>query len=435
MSKDPYACLSRKNGKYYVIVYYYVDGMRKSKSHPTGIPVDAPNKRKFKQQERDAQSLKDKILCDFMSTGNPAEEQFPDTAKAWLARLDGTKAQSTLASYAYIVQDICLYFGKIKPIKTVDMTSVDVEDYLAWERRRRQPGYDGQYAVRPMHSDGAGVENTVKHRATAVRSILQSAKRAGLVDRNVASTRDSDIELPKAQQHTFDVLSQDEAVQMVKALGREETWLQVAVLLGLVCGLRRSEVVGLKERDIDLQKNTLTIRHAVTQQTQNGKNVVSVKPRTKNNTSRTLKISSELRPYIELLRKENQKYEREFGKSYDQTWQGYIMRYPDGKLVTPNALTNRYNRFLREHGIKKIRFHDLRHSCASIMVANGESLQTIQEVLGHTQLTTTIMYTHQYGYEKDNAVTLMSSCILGKKAESEGKEQIDGKTDGKVSEL
>lgn len=434
MSKDPYACLTRKNGKYYVIIYYYVDGKRKSKSRPTGIPADAPNQRKAKQQEREALAVKDQLLGEFLAADDLSEELFTATAKTWLERQEGQKSQSTLASYANIVRDICIYFGEVKPIKTMDMTSVDVEDYLAWERRRRQPGYSGQYAVRPMRPDGSGIENTVKHRATAVRSILQGAKRAGLVDRNVASTRDSDVELPKVHTHTFDVLSQDEAVAMVQALQEEESWFRVAVLLGLICGLRRSEVIGLKTSDIDLTRNTMAIQHAVTQQTRGGKNTVTIKPRTKNNTSRTLAITPELSPYIETLLKDNQKYEREFGREYDQTWRGHIMRYPDGRLVTPNALTNRYNRFLRERGFKKIRFHDLRHSCASIMVANGESLQTIQEVLGHTQLTTTIMYTHQYGYEKDKAVNLMSSCILGKMSNPEGKEQIDGKADGNSQE-
>lgn len=217
--------------------------------------------------------------------------------------------------------------------------------------------------------------------------------------------------------------SQAEAVQLIEVLKREESWFRAAVVLGLVCGLRRSEVIGLKLNDIDLSRNTIAIQHAVTQQTQGGKNIVTIKPRTKNSTSRQLTLAAELRPYIEDLLNDNQRYEQEFGKAYDQTWRGHIMRYPDGKLVTPNALTNRYNRFLREHGIKKIRFHDLRHSCASIMAANGESLQTIQEILGHTQLTTTIMYTHQYGFEKDNAVNLMSSCILGKQTDSKGKEK------------
>lgn len=205
--KAPYTSLQKKNGRYYVVIYYYENSKRRTKTRATGILSDAPSKRKADQQRREAERMAEEMLQKFKSADEPSEELFMDTAKSWLERQEGQKAQSTLAGYAYIVRDICIYFEEVKPIKTVDMTSVDVEDYLAWERRRRQPGYDGQYAVRPMHPDGAGIENTVKHRATAVRSILQSAKRAGLVERNVASTRDSDVELPKVQQHTFDVLS------------------------------------------------------------------------------------------------------------------------------------------------------------------------------------------------------------------------------------
>lgn len=138
MVKEPYACLTRKNGKYYVVIYYYTDGKRKSKSRPTGISVDAPSQRKVKQQEREALAIKDQVLQEFLFADDPAEELFTATARAWLERQEGQKAQSTLASYANIVRDICIYFERIKPTKTVDMTSVDVEDYLAWERRRRR---------------------------------------------------------------------------------------------------------------------------------------------------------------------------------------------------------------------------------------------------------------------------------------------------------
>ena len=61
---------------------------------------------------------------------------------------------------------------------------------------------------------------------------------------------------------------------------------------------------------------------------------------------------------------------------------------------------------------KRLRYHDLRHSCASILYANGVSLKTIQEVLGHAQRTTTISYTHLYGQEKCAALDAMNHLLL-----------------------
>lgn len=92
-----------------------------------------------------------------------------------------------------------------------------------------------------------------------------------------------------------------------------------------------------------------------------------------------------------------------------------MIRYDDGKLVSPNALTRYFKQFIDRNKVKSIRFHDLRHSCASILYANGIDLMTIQEVLGHAQLTTTIMYTHKLSDRKTAALTQMSDQFLAPK--------------------
>ena len=85
----------------------------------------------------------------------------------------------------------------------------------------------------------------------------------------------------------------------------------------------------------------------------------------------------------------------------------------DGKLVSPNALTNRFDRFMKKHNLKPIRFHDLRHSCASILYANGVDILTIQKILGHAQLSTTYMYTHIINDQQHLALSQMSGQIMG----------------------
>ena len=77
-------------------------------------------------------------------------------------------------------------------------------------------------------------------------------------------------------------------------------------------------------------------------------------------------------------------------------------------MITPNSLTNAFGRFIKENHLKDVRLHDLRHSCASILFASGTDLLTIQEILGHAQLTTTIAYTHKISEKKSYALTAMS---------------------------
>ena len=83
--------------------------------------------------------------------------------------------------------------------------------------------------------------------------------------------------------------------------------------------------------------------------------------------------------------------------------------------LPPERLSEHILPYMGEHIDKAIRFHDLRHSCASILYANGIDLMTIQEVLGHAQLTTTIMYTHKLSDRKTAALTQMSDQFLAPK--------------------
>lgn len=114
---------------------------------------------------------------------------------------------------------------------------------------------------------------------------------------------------------------------------------------------------------------------------------------------------------VHALVEEHYENKIQFGKDYEKRWDGYLIRYADGKLVSPNVLTQHFSLFIKKHNYKDIRFHDLRHSCASILFANGTDLLTIQEILGHAQLTTTIMYTHKISDRKTAALAQMGNLI------------------------
>lgn len=414
--KSPRGTIYAKNGYYYARISYYVDGKRKTKNHATGIKVDNSSKRKADRQERAALRIMEEKLAAFVLTEVDEEKNYKDqkiteTAQEWLEHTCKSKAPSTVAGYTTVVHDITTYFAD-NPVNTVALTSKQVEAYLDWERQRRQPGFEGEHKVISRNSDGSGVENTVHHRYTVLRSILQFAVREGIIDRNVASKRDAHIQPPMPQRQEFDVLTQEEALTLIQHLSQEPLWFKTAVLLGLLLGLRRSEIIGIKLADINWEVGTLTIRRAVTQQTLNRKNTIVVKPKTKNHRPKTLNLSNELCNILHIWIKEQQKHSDTFGASYYHDWDGYLMRYEDGKLISPNTITQHFQLFLSKHNLKKIRFHDLRHSCASILFANGVDILTIQEILGHAQLTTTIAYTHKISDNKSKALAQMSGQFL-----------------------
>jgi len=415
-NKPPRGTIYSKNGYYYARISFYVEGKRKTKDRATGIKVDNSTKRKADRQERAALKIMEEMLAAFVSPieeekKNCKDQQITETAQEWLAHTCRSKAPSTVASYHNIVRDITTYFAD-NPVHTAALTSKQVEAYLDWERQRRQPDYEGEHKVVPRNSDGSGVENTVHHRYTALRSILQYAVREGIADRNVASKRDAHIQPPRPQRQECDVLTQEEALILIQHLGQEPLWFQTAVLLRLLLGLRRSEIIGIQLSDINWETGTLTIRRAVTQQTLNHENTVAIKPHTKNRRPKTLNLSNELCDILRTWIIEQQNYSDAFGVSYHHDWDGYLMRYEDGKLIPPNTITQHFQLFLAKHNLKKIRFHDLLHSCASILFANGVDILTIQEILGHAQLTTTIAYTHKISDNKSKALAQMSGQFL-----------------------
>ena len=424
--KEPRANLYDKNNFYYVRIYFYVDNARKSKNYKTGIKVGNKESRKGKQNLKAAHQKMAEVLSSFelmnqTQVSSNKEQMFADTVREWMELQRGLKPASTVAGYQYAANDVILYFSVINPVKTMDLTSGMIERYIIWERERRQPDYAGEHKKNCKYKDGSGIENTIKHRTTLIRSVLQYAKREGIVDRNVASTRDSQINLPNPQRHEFPVLNHEEAKQLLQKLKEKVLWFVTAVTIALLLGLRRSEIVGLRECDIDWESDSITVCHTVTQQTIDKKNDLSPKPFTKNRKAKLLPMVEPIRSLLQELIQENHTNAKIFGKDYDKTWDGYIFRYSDGKLITPNALTNAFERFVKENHFKDIRLHDLRHSCASILYANGTDLLTIQEILGHAQLTTTITYTHKISEKKSFALTAMS-------------EQLDNNRDGEMEE-
>ena len=98
---------------------------------------------------------------------------------------------------------------------------------------------------------------------------------------------------------------------------------------------------------------------------------------------------------IHRLKAEQELNRKLCGKSYCRKFADYIYVNEIGELVKPGYITQHFPLILQKNGMRKIRFHDLRHSCASLLYANGVSLKEIQEWLGHSDISTTSnIYTH-----------------------------------------
>jgi hypothetical protein len=111
-----------------------------------------------------------------------------------------------------------------------------------------------------------------------------------------------------------------------------------------------------------------------------------------------------------------------------------------GRIMRSDNLSSRFREFLKKHNLKLIRFHDLRHSCASLLIANGVSLKQIQEWLGHSNFATTAnIYSHlDYSSKIESAQTISNVLNFNAKPEesneAQEEEQAETKTEQKVNE-
>lgn len=181
-------------------------------------------------------------------------------------------------------------------------------------------------------------------------------------------------------------------VDQCKALldASKGTPLYEMVYLTFLYGLRRSELMGLKWDAIDFSLGTLTIQHTVVLQ-----KVIVAKDTTKNKTSnRTYPLLDDIRPLLINLWKRKEEFKKAFGKCYIET--GYVFVKENGEPYYPSYPTHELEKILKHHPeFPHIRWHDLRHSCASILIDKGWPMKDISDWLGHADIGTTMnIYGH-----------------------------------------
>ena len=249
--------------------------------------------------------------------------------------------------------------------------------------------------------------NTVIHRHANIRKALQYAYKIGLISNNPADR----IERPRKEPYVGDFYNERELKQLFEAIKGDP--LELPALLAAYYGLRRSEVLGLKWSAIDFEKKTITIRHVVTEAEIDGKMTIIEKDRTKTKSShRVLPLVKPFEDALLRLKEEQNDNRKLCGNSYNTDYLDYINVNAIGERLKPGYLTAHFPLIIERNGLRRIRFHDLRHSCASLLCSNGVSMKEIQEWLGHSNISTTAnIYTHlEYNSKIASANAILSIC-------------------------
>ena len=343
--------LFERNGRYTAVLNLYdKNGKRRQKSIALGIPVKG-NKRKAQAR---LEELKKEYSSGIMEPETPQEESplFADFLREWLNITAPTIERTTYQSYKGLIDARLDAFFRERGLRLEEL----------------EPKH-----IRELH-----------------QSIFKDGWKNGLVNENVADR----VDRPKKGKYLAAFYSKEELADLFEAT--KDDSISVVIQLAAYYGLRRSEVLGIRWSAIDFEKGTLSINHKVTEGIVDGKVRLYTEDKLKTKSSfRTLPLIPPVRVLLEEQRARQQKYQKLFKKSYCTDYLDYVCTDEMGKLFRPNYITDHFKLLLKQHGLRHIRFHDLRHSCASLLLSQGIPMKQIQEWLGHSTFATTAdIYSH-----------------------------------------
>lgn len=383
------ASLQTKNNIYQVVLNYKdINGKRKQKWVSTGLTEKGNNKRLANQKMQEIlTNFKEDLNCPNSKTD---DKLFTTYLKEWLLSIKNTIEENTYDSYKVIVNKICDYFED-KKILLNDLKPVEIQKFYTFLYSKELTG------------------NTVLHYHNVIRKALQTALKLDLILSNPADR----VERPKKEQFIGSFYSQTELNTLFTLI--KDDPLKLVIYLASFYGLRRSEVLGLKWEAFNFEDKTITIKHKAIETRKDNKRVILLKDKTKNQSSyRTLPLVDDIIVLLQEHKKQIDENRKLCGNSYNKKYLDYICVDSMGKLFRPEYVTDHFTLIMNKNKdvLRKIRFHDLRHSCASLLLAKGIPMKEIQDWLGHSTYSTTAnIYAHLEKDTKNKSANVLSNVL------------------------
>ncbi|MEV7421075.1 tyrosine-type recombinase/integrase [Streptomyces sp. NPDC091212] len=242
---------------------------------------------------------------------------------------------------------------------------------------------------------------TLAYMHSVLKSALEHAVREEEIPRNVARN----VRTGSPRPRRFEPLTAEEARQFLTAARGHR--LHALFELALHTGLRKGELLGLRWEDLDLAGGTATIRRTLQRTNSGGLTALPTKTQS---SERRIALPTECLRSLDQHR-ERQRQEREAAGT---RWKasGYVFTRPDGSPIEGATLTRHFNTLLRRAQLRRIRFHDLRHSAATLLLEQGVELVVIKELLGHAHIgVTATVYAHVRLCLQRDAIDLLGHAL------------------------
>ena len=353
-----------------VLSYLDANGKRKQPWFPTGLPI----KNNKKRAEKMLLELRQTYVppAEHKSNGELSTDMlFADYMELWLEVVRNSIEITTFSSYTQMVKGKIVPYFRKTGVKLGELQAKHIQSFYLHELKTVSPG-------------------TVIHYHANIHKALKYAVKMDLIPFNPADK----VERPKKQRYIADYYRQEELERLLEA--SKDHPYSLLIQMTAFYGLRRSEALGLKWDAIDFERDTITIKHIVTNAKIDGKCEIVCADRAKTKSSlRSLPLVSNIREKLLALREQQKENRRVCGNCYSKKYDGYVFVDAMGNIFNPRSVTANFSKLLEQNGLRHIRFHDLRHSCASLLLANGVPMKQIQEWLGHSDFSTTAnIYAH-----------------------------------------
>ena len=289
-------------------------------------------------------------------------------------------------------------------VNTVNGYSVNVKKHIIpyignIQLNRLQPK-DIQKLYSTLAANGLS-GTSIRYVHNNLHKALETAVKQQIIIRNPADL----VDAPCVDRFEANTLTPEQAVELLKACVGHEIYLPV--LLALSLGLRRGEVLGLQWADIDLVRQTVTIRHSANH-TKEGFILGTTKTK---NSRRTLLMPDLLVLVLESVQAQQAIWKSKVGSDFNQF--NLVCCREDGSPMTTNALQHQYRDILTANALPPIRFHDLRHTNATLMLRNSVPAKIVSSMLGHSSIGITLdTYSHVITEMQEGATSVMNSLFI-----------------------
>lgn len=259
---------------------------------------------------------------------------------------------------------------------------------------------DVQRALDRMLAGGLDADTVIRARAV-LRKALHDAMRDELVPRNVASLTVA----PRSTPHRVDAMSPEEAQAVLAAV--RGTAAEGIVTLAMFTGLRRGEALGLQWSLVDLERRILTVRHTLQRI---GSEWVLAPPKSRTS-ERRIPMPPQAVAAIECERARQDAARAAAGDRWTET--GLVFTTSTGRPIAGSNAVYYFNAAMRAAGLPSMRFHDLRHAYATLLIGTGVHPRVLMELMGHSTITVTMNIYGHVGSEVATAATDLLAAAMG----------------------